>query len=138
MKNANIKINDTTKLQHFIDEAQKRTKQRNIKISDIQEMSEKILKHCLKFFSYKKDFYGMEFQCDPNAQHYPNSYSYTPDSTQFTLTYTRNGWRVSNIERKPQDKYNARDFWVSNLGFELNEDIPQQLQSMLTKFMRNF
>lgn len=44
---------------------------------------------------YKKDWTGIVVKVDPNAQNFPGSYKYTPESTNITFFRISNGWQVT-------------------------------------------
>ena len=47
----------------------------------------------------KKDWTGLVFVCDPNAQTFPNTYKGIPESTQYDLTRFASGWFLTDICR---------------------------------------
>lgn len=49
----------------------------------------------------KKAMVGIKVHADPSAQHFPNAYKYTPESTQFTMEYRSGGWYLTNLFRAP-------------------------------------
>ncbi len=49
----------------------------------------------------KKYMVGLRFSVDPNAQHFPAAYRYTPESTQFCVECCPSGWFLTGIAREP-------------------------------------
>lgn len=81
-----------------LDAVQKRAKTRTIDdwaiCQAIKEIEER-----LDIISSRTDAIGTIAEVDYNAQHFPNAYKYTPESTQITLEKKRNGWTLTYIER---------------------------------------
>ena len=48
---------------------------------------------------YKKDWVGLKFQIDPNAQTFPGAYKGTPESTIIAIEYKKTSWFVTDIFR---------------------------------------
>lgn len=48
----------------------------------------------------KKAMEGISVDCDPNAQHFPKAYKFTPESTQFTIKFEHNKWWLTDIRRE--------------------------------------
>ncbi len=63
----------------------------------------------------KKAMDGVVYDVDYHAQHISNAYKYTPESTQFTLTYKNGSWRVSDIRRANTRKTANREFIAKEL-----------------------
>ena len=94
-----INTNNTDKLNKAIDKAQgPRISARTITADDIRSMVERIEKR-LATMLLKRDWKGLKFNCDPNAQSFPGAYKGVPSSTQFTLERGASGWFVIDIDR---------------------------------------
>lgn len=65
--------------------------------------AEGIEKACAKAFDHfditKKALEGVKISVDIHAQHFPNAYKYTPESTQFCAVYKRGAWYLTDIYR---------------------------------------
>jgi len=94
-----IAISNTEKLNAALEKIQgPRVSARTISADDIEEMVERIEKR-LSTMLHKKDWQGLEFNCDPNAQSFPGAYKGMPESTQFTLERGQSDWFVIDIGR---------------------------------------
>jgi len=69
----------------------------------------------------KKDWVGLIFFCDPNAQTFPNSYKGIPESTQYKLERTSSGWFVTNIYRGRCDNKGIREGNMESKSKEILE-----------------
>lgn len=77
--------------------------------------AENIVKACEKAFDRfdiaKKALEGVKISVDIHAQAFPNSYRYTPESTQFCAVYKRGAWYLIDVYRgvcrAPSQQYRA-------------------------------
>ena len=81
-----------------LDAVQKRAKTRTIDDWSICQAIKEIEER-LDIISSRTDAIGTIAEVDYNAQHFPNAYKYTPESTQITLEKKRNGWTLTYVER---------------------------------------
>lgn len=81
-----------------LDAVQKRAKCRTMDARSIIQAIEEIEER-LDIISSRTDAIGTIAEVDYNAQHFPNAYKYTPESTQITLEKKRNGWTLTYVER---------------------------------------
>lgn len=93
-----INVNHTDKLDTAIEAVEGKATARTITAEELQDSAEK-LQGKLDAIMLKKDQVGVSFWVDYNAQHFPNAYQYTPQSTQAKLTRTVSGWFVTDIRR---------------------------------------
>lgn len=98
MANCEIIVNEKNmdRIGAAISEAEGRAESRCVDAESVTSSIARIEEH---LNIPKKWMEGLVFDCDPNAQAFPNAYKYTPYSTQFTLTYAKGKWRISNIRR---------------------------------------
>lgn len=81
-----------------LDAVQKRAKCRTMDAWSIVQAIEEI-EDRLDMISAKKDAVGTIAHVDYNAQHFPNAYKYTPESTQITIVLKSSGWTLTHIVR---------------------------------------
>ena len=93
-----INVKNTEKLIAAIAAAEGRAKIRTINADDIVAVLTEVDER-LEIISTKTDAIGTIVDIDIHAQHFPNAYKYTPESTQFTAKLTRNGWSITGICR---------------------------------------
>ena len=79
-----------------IKDAEGRATARTITASDIADVLLEVEK---TLGISKKALEGVRVDIDLNAQTFPNSYKYIPESTQFTAVYKSGSWRVTDIRR---------------------------------------
>ena len=91
-----IKLSDTEKILAAIVEAEGRASVRVITPDDISNAIISIEK---KLSITKKAMDGVSAEVDYNAQHFPNAYKYTPESTFFEAAYRKGTWYITNIYR---------------------------------------
>ena len=110
MKAIIIKDTNKEKIESAIKEAEGRAKERLICFADIESAIKEIEKkfHCVT----KKSMEGLSIIVDPYAQKYPKAYKYTPESTQFLLTFEKGSWRLRWVARRAQDKYCVKSYEV--------------------------
>lgn len=97
-KSIRINVNNIEKINAAIATAEGRATARCITADDIHIMIDEIESTLIKRM-YKKDWAGLEFSVDPNAQSFPGAYRGTPESTQFTVMRKASGWFVTDISR---------------------------------------
>jgi len=97
-----MKINttNTEKVNQAITETEGRATARTICMDDVQTAIKSIEKR-LSLLLFKKDWKGLKFGVDSNAQSFSSSYKYTPYSTQIVLERGATGWFVTEIYRAP-------------------------------------
>lgn len=95
-----INVTNTEKLRAALLKAQERATVRCISSDEFAEAVEHI-EAKLSGMLFKKDWTGLQFRVNPCAQSFPSAYSYTPESTHFTVVRRPSGWFVSDIERAP-------------------------------------
>lgn len=117
----NVEAND--KLIAAIDAAEGKAKVRCICAGDVQRMVREI-EEALHTRLYKKDWAGLRFSCDCNAQSFPGAYRGRPESTHFELERTASGWFVTRIMRNdcrsPKNRiicHNMKDKAEALIGF---------------------
>ena len=99
MKNTiRINVNNTDKISAAIAAAEGKATARCITADDIHSMINEIEESLTKRL-YKKDWAGLRFSCDDNAQSFPGAYKGRPESTHFELERTASGWFVTRIMR---------------------------------------
>ena len=81
-----------------LDDVQKRAKTRTIDDWSICQAIKEIEER-LDIISSKTDAIGTIAEVDYNAQHFPNAYKFTPESTQITLVKKSSGWTLTSIQR---------------------------------------
>ena len=98
-KNIRINVEAYDKLDAAIKAAEgKHVTVRRICAGDVQRMVREI-EETLHTRLYKKDWAGLRFSCDDNAQSFPGAYKGRPESTHFELERTASGWFVTRIMR---------------------------------------
>lgn len=97
MKPINLKNpNADTKLSDAIKAAEGKATARTLDVSDIK----RIIDHVDSELKIPKKFMlGVKITCDVNAQTFPASYKYTPESTWFDAECKKTGWCVTDIYR---------------------------------------
>ena len=97
-----MKINTTNieKVNSAIAAIEGRATARTITADDVEEAIETIEKK-LSILLLKKDWKGLRFAVDTNAQNFASSYKYTPYSTHFVLERGATAWFVTEIYRAP-------------------------------------
>lgn len=93
-----MNIKNTEKISSAIIEVERRATIRRITISDIEDALKEIEKR-LSCLLRKKDWVGLAFHCDINAQSFPAAYKYIPDSTQFKIERGATGWFITGLYR---------------------------------------
>ena len=93
-----INIKNTEKLAEAIASAEVRCSARTISAKDIQKEAAHIETKLSKILA-KKDWPGIKFTIDLNAQSFPGKYRGIPESTKFTLERFSSGWFVTAIYR---------------------------------------
>ena len=128
-KNIKVTKDNYDAMQAAIDAAQERCKARTIYASDIIKSAEKIERR-LSGLLHKKDWVGLRFSCDPNAQTFPNAYKGTPESTVFIIERRASGWFVSQIRRGFCDR---DEIVAMNLKKEKSNDLCEFIQKNFNK-----
>ena len=98
-----IKITETNKakIQAIIDAVQgPRVKARTIAADDVFHAVRLIQGKLLDILN-TKDWHGLSFYVDPNAQKFPSSYKGTPESTAFSVIRLTASWQLKWVERRP-------------------------------------
>jgi len=94
-----INISNKEKIEQELGKVQKNAKVRTIEYQDIitaaNEAGDK-LSHLLP----KKEWVGLVVSADPQAQHFPNAYKFTPESTQFILERGDRDWFLVDVYRE--------------------------------------
>lgn len=93
-----INIKNTEKLAEAIASAEVRCSARTISAKDIQNAAAHIEKKLANILA-KKDWPGIKFNIDLNAQTFPGAYKGIPESTKFTLERFSSGWFVTEVYR---------------------------------------
>jgi len=93
-----INIKNETKLKAAIDKVESRARARCISVAKIQSSISSIEK-TLGGMLHKKDWTGVIFHVDPNAQSFPSSYNGIPESTQVIVERFPSGWFITEIHR---------------------------------------
>jgi len=95
-----MKINTThtEKLTAAIDAVQYRA---SVRKSDAAKVGDCVvgIEHTLARILPKKEWTGLRFLCDPNAQKFPHCYTGVPESTTFVIERCSSGWFVTSIQR---------------------------------------
>jgi hypothetical protein len=97
-----MKINtkNIEKVNSEIAAAEGRATARTVCADDVETAIEKIEKRlCLLLL--KKDWKGLKFAVDSNAQNFASSYKYKAYSTQVVLERGATGWFITKIDRAP-------------------------------------
>lgn len=95
MKEINLKNKE--KIQMVLSEVQNKCKVRTIDILDIEIALEKVE----KFLGIsKKAMQDISVEIDYNAEKFPSSYKYTPESTIFRARYYNGSWRIVDVSRE--------------------------------------
>ena len=93
-----INLQNDEKLNKAIDAVESRARARCISAHHIQS-SVKQIETTLRHMLHKKDWSGVRFEIDPNAQSFPSSYKGTPESTQVIVERFPSGWFVIGLGR---------------------------------------
>jgi hypothetical protein len=95
-----MKINTTNieKVNQAIAATEGRATARTITADDVEEAIETIEKR-LSLLLLKKDWKGLKFAVDSNAQVFPGAYKHTPYSTHFVLERGASGWFIIELHR---------------------------------------
>ena len=95
-----IKITESNreKITAVIDEVQRRAHVRKIDTNAVYEEADAIEKW-LSARLYKKDWAGLGFFVDPNAQDFPNAYKGIPESTRLRIDRRPSGWFLMSVSR---------------------------------------
>ena len=103
-----IKESNRTKLQSEIEKIQKRTTRRNITVDDLFEIVNSI-ENKLSTYMSKNKMIGIVADVDYNAQDFPKSYKYIPESTRVKIEKVASGWALTRIGRdicrRPKHRY---------------------------------
>ena len=59
----------------------------------------KEIENRLSSILHKKDWHGLSFTVDDNAQKFPSAYKYVPESTIYKLEYRKSGWYLIWVMR---------------------------------------
>jgi len=87
---------NTEKIEAAIAEVQEKARERCIDATDVSIACDRIW---VRLGVAKTALEGVSFSVDLWAQNFPKAYKYRAESTQFTLTFSKGSWRVSNIVR---------------------------------------
>ena len=63
----------------------------------------KEIENRLSSILHKKDWHGLSFRVDENAQKFPSAYKYVPESTIYKLEYRKSGWYLIWVMRSRCD-----------------------------------
>lgn len=124
-------INDhnRNKIEKALDEVQGRCKTRLIDYEDI--LSElKAVDEQFSSVCTKKSFENTEVLIDVNGQSFPNSYKFSPKSTQFRAVYLKGKWRLVYLDRDWCRAYSQR--W----DIVLSETAKQSILAAYAKDMK--
>lgn len=91
--------NNWTKLQELLNISQERCTTRTLEVEDVKKLIEKIEERLNDLGLPKTYRNGLEVDCNPFKEEYPQAYNYTPCGTKVTLVYKNNNWRVLNAYR---------------------------------------
>lgn len=98
MKEIIFKESNYEKVQKALDNVQKLSKVRTVSVQDINvylEIADE------KLGIPKKYMNGISVTIDVNAQNFPATYSYTPESTIVKAVYKNCNWKITDIYRGP-------------------------------------
>lgn len=88
--------NNKSKVEAVLNDVQKRARVRTVDVDEVYEAAKWIEeKLCIP----KKHMEGIVATVDMNAQSFPNSYKYMPESTIFVLERKNNKWALTNCYR---------------------------------------
>lgn len=113
------------KIQAALDEAQGKSRERTITVTDIL-CSMKDVEDELRI--PKKYMVGVKVVSDQNCQNFPNAYKYTPYSTQFGMERTASGWFLTWVDRRPTKRAG------NQYNLTLTEDAKKALVDRFIKF----
>lgn len=125
-----IIINDSNegKINAVIKEVEGKATARTITYRHIEYM---IRTFELKFkFTTKKNWEGIEIECDYHAQEFPRAYKWNPESTQFRIVRRGGKWRLTCVYRSFCTTSPYRRFVVRIMPDELKNEILEKF----TKF----
>ena len=91
----------TSALTEAIEEAQKRCTARTIDAFIVCRNLEEVER---RLDLPKRALEGISVTVDPNAQDFPKSYKYTPESTVFSAIYKSGSWKVTDVTREKTAK----------------------------------
>ena len=115
-----INEHNRAKIEKALDEVQKRCTVRTIDYYDIVDELKDVNRQFSKLCT-KKAFENTEALIDVNGQIFPNSYKFSPYSTQFRAVYLKSKWRLTYIGRDFCKTYNQR--WHISLSEPAKECI---------------
>ena len=119
MKATIISETNRAKIEAAIAEAEGKATVRCVGFDTVGE----VCKHIEKVLAVPKKYLeGVKFNVDPHAQNFPKAYKYTPESTQFTVEYSKGKWRVSDFRRAETHTPNNRYVCV-----EMSEETKQAI-----------
>ena len=93
-----INIKNQEKILSAIAHAERTCRARCITVSSIERAVARIEKN-LSGMLHKKDWTGVRFDIDPNAQSFPSAYKGVPESTQAIIERFPSGWFVIGLTR---------------------------------------
>jgi hypothetical protein len=93
-----INITNIEKVNSAIEEAEGKATSRTISVTDINELVVDIEKRLSNILN-KKDWSGLTFYCDNNAQSFPAAYKFSPESTHVILERGASSWFITVICR---------------------------------------
>ncbi len=99
MNQMKINTNNTNKLNSAIDQVE--GDRCSVRLIDADTIAQHVaeIETMLCKILYKKNWAGLKFNIDPNAQDFPNAYKGKPESTQATVERTASGWFVTELKR---------------------------------------
>lgn len=101
-----IKESNRNRLQKELDIVQRRTTARNIDVNDLFGIIKAVEE---KLGIAKGNMIGISADVDYNAQVFPSTYEYTPESTQVVVERASSGWALTKVYRdrcrRPSKKY---------------------------------
>ena len=123
-----IKLSNVAALEAALEQVQMRSRVRTIDVEDIVKTAAQIEANLARLLP-KKYWLGLAFEVDLCAQDFAHSYHGTPESTQFTLARTRNGWNVRGLSRQ-------RCKWAGRTIFAIGLD--RYREQLLAHAQRSF
>ncbi len=110
-----VSIDDAAAVMAMIGAAQNGCRVRCISYATVKDMTTALEKR-LASMLLKRDWPGCQFVVDVHAQHFPTCYRRKgrPESTAFTVGYTKSGWKVIGVRRDTTH----RRFRVISRGLE--------------------
>ena len=124
-----INVNNIEKLTEVINVVEERAKVRTVLPSNVAyyigaELEKVLFNKGLP----KKEWKGLRFKFNPNAQDFPRAYKYNPEATVVTVERFASGWFVVNVSRD----YCSNKRWEM-LG-KLNDSQEQAILKNFYKF----